>query len=153
MKGRSFGVEVKGIKDLSSMIWAGQNKTLQATQQALYAEAQMILAHSKEQVPFRYGVLSSSGMVHDPYTVGNKAAVEISYGGAAIDYAWVQHENMKFRHAPGRKAKYLQDPVEEAKENLRDRIIANVDAILKRRIGQSPEWVNFGQAVVEDEEF
>jgi hypothetical protein len=149
MKRGKMQVEVSGIKSLSTMLWAGQNKTLDATKEALYAEAQIILAESKEQVPFRYGVLSSSGMVHQPFIVGKKAAVEISYGGAAIDYALVQHENMTYRHAPGRKAKYLEDPVEEATKDLQARLLHTVDALLKRRIGQVSEWVNFGQTVLE----
>lgn len=152
MKRGKMQVEVSGIKDLSSMIWAGQKRTLEVTQEALYAEAQTILAESKQQVPFRFGVLSSSGMVHDPYIVGKKAAVEISYGGAAIDYALVQHENMTYRHAPGRKAKYLEDPVLAASLDLKERIVYVVDALLKRRIGQTPEWVNFGQSTVEVDE-
>lgn len=133
-------IEVTGLRDVAAVIHAGNKQVLDATKQALYVEAHEILRESKKQVPFRYGVLSGSGMVHQPYQVGGKAAVEISYGGGAVDYAWVQHENLKFRHAEGRKAKYLEDPVADARERLGMRIRHLVEYIL-RRSGAVPPWL------------
>lgn len=133
-------IEVTGLRDIATLIEAGQKNVLDATKEALYAEAQVILAESKRQVPFRYGVLSSSGMVHQPYSVGKKAAVEISYGGGAVDYAWIQHENLMFRHAEGRKAKYLEDPVADAKARLEIRIRQLVMLILRRK-GAVPDYL------------
>jgi len=134
-------IEVTGLRDVAAILHAGDKKVLDATKEALYAEAQVILAESKRQVPFRQGILSGSGMVHEPYQVGKKAAVEISYGGGAVDYAWVQHENLKFRHAPGRKAKYLEDPVADARDRLGQRIKLLVGYIL-RRSGAVPPWLD-----------
>lgn len=134
-------VEVTGLRDVAAVLLAGQKNVVDATKEALYAEAHVVLAESKRQVPFRHGALSGSGMVHQPYSVGNKAAVEISYGGAAVDYAFVQHENLKFRHAPGRKAKYLEDPVVDARDRLGQRIRFLVAHIL-RRSGAVPPWLD-----------
>lgn len=141
MSKKLIAIEVTGLRDVAAVLLAGQKNVLDATKQALYAEAQVVLAESKRQVPFRYGALSGSGMVHEPYSVGNKAAVEISYGGAAVDYAFVQHENLNFRHAPGRKAKYLEDPVVDAQGRLAQRIRLLVAHIL-RRSGAVPAWLD-----------
>jgi hypothetical protein len=127
-------VTVEGLGDLRAVLAAANRKeTGDAMKEVLYAEAQEVLQESKRQVPFRLGVLSASGMVHEPFTVGAKVAVEISYGGAAIDYALEQHENEKFRHAPGRKAKYLEDPVTDASGRLAARMRQRIAVLLRRR--------------------
>lgn len=149
MSKKLIHIQVSGLSDVAAVLAAGQKNILHATKQALYAEAQVVLSESKRQVPFRYGALSGSGMVHQPYSVGNKAAVEISYGGAAVDYAFVQHENLNFRHAPGRKAKYLEDPVVDARDRLGERIKLLVEHIL-RRSGAVPPWIDSDYAENED---
>lgn len=140
MNKKLMHIEVTGLRDIASLIAAGQKNVIDATKEALYAEANVILAESKRQVPFRLGVLSGSGMVHDPFVVGKKVGVEISYGGGAVDYAWVQHENLEFRHAFGRKAKYLEDPVADAKDRLGVRIRQLVMVVLRRK-GVVPEFL------------
>lgn len=134
-------IEVKGLRDVAALIHAGKTKIADATKEALYAEASVILAESKKQVPFRRGILSGSGMVHQPYQAGKKVAVEISYGGGAVDYAWVQHENLFYRHAPGRKAKYLEDPVADASARLEERVRKMVAYILRRK-HDVPPWLD-----------
>jgi hypothetical protein len=157
MSKKLMHIEVTGLRDVAAVLFAGEHKVLDATKEALYAEAQVVLADSKRQVPFRDGYLSGSGMVHQPYQVGKKAAVEISYGGAAVDYAWVQHETLpyfvngveKFKHAPGRKAKYLEDPVSDASERLGQRIRFLVEHILRRK-GSVPPWLDSDYAENEE---
>jgi len=132
-----FNVEVEGFAEAMALL-SVKNKVIPATMEALYAEAQMVLAESKRQVPFRVGALSGSGMVHQPYSVGSKVAVEISYGGAAVDYALVQHENTDFKHAEGRKAKYLEDPIADAQGRLALNIASRVRIMLGKR-GEIPQ--------------
>ena len=132
-----FNVEVEGFAEAMALL-SVQKKVIPATMEALYAEAQMVLAESKRQVPYRIGALSGSGMVHQPYSVGSKVAVEISYGGAAVDYAMVQHENTDFKHAGGRKAKYLEDPIADAQGRLASNIASRVRIMLGKR-GETPQ--------------
>lgn len=88
---------------------------------ALYTVANGVFNQSQDLVPFEEGHLQSSGQV--TYKVGgDKAEVTISYGGAAALYAYDQHENMTYRHAEGRQAHYLSDPME--------RIAPMIDVIL-----------------------
>ena len=62
-------------------------------------------------VPHKEGTLEGSGMT-EPVKSG--IGVRISFGGPAEMYAAVQHEDEGLSHAPGRQAKYLQTPFQEA---------------------------------------
>lgn len=59
---------------------------------ALYAEASIIMAQSKQIVPVDMGTLRSSGHVQLPETHGSKVSVRLGYGGAAAKYAVYVHE-------------------------------------------------------------
>lgn len=58
-------------------------------------------------VPRDTGVLASTGRVTGPDTKGKgRGVVEITYGGAAAQYALRQHETLEYRHRLG-EARYL----------------------------------------------
>lgn len=95
---------------------------------ALYFEGELIMTRSKEEfVPVDLGTLKNSGMVSPPEFSGNAVVVELSYGGAASDYAIIQHENLEFRHKVG-GAKYLERPLKEATAGMLRRIAASLQA-------------------------
>lgn len=143
-----YEIKVSGGQALINLFGRAASEMKPAIAEALYAEAHGILRESRKQVPFRFGALSSSGRVHDPFTAGDSTAVEITYGGVAggkstgdfVGYAVVQHENMKFRHAEGRKAKYLFDPAMDAVEGFAARMRIRVEAVLKRRNAYDAWW-------------
>lgn len=64
---------------------------------------QFVLEEARRQVPHDTGALERSGAID----------AEGFEGTVSFDtpYAIEQHENRKYRHEPGRKAKYLEDPV------------------------------------------
>jgi hypothetical protein len=130
-------VTIKGFDELFSSLTSVAKNVTPAAGEALVVEAASILRQSRKEVPFDKGVLSSSGRIHEPFIVGNKAGVEISYGGATdmgeVKYAEIQHENETFRHAPGRKAFYLRDPVDDARENFNVRFARNVKKVLANK--------------------
>lgn len=64
-----------------------------------------LAAVSKDQVPLDQGPLKNSCAV-DVNDDGSEGTV--SYD---TPYAVIQHENTRFHHQRGRKAKYLEDPV------------------------------------------
>jgi hypothetical protein len=70
--------------------------------------AEGTMTESKKECPVMDGVLVNSGTVtmHD-----KDIHATLSYGGPAEAYAVVQHERLDFKHARGKKAKYLEDPV------------------------------------------
>ena len=132
--------QVVYVDGLTSVISLGRRVVTGYTgniKEALYAEAQAILATSREIVPFDRGALSSSGRVHDPFMVGKTTSVEITYGGAAggdemVNYAIIQHENEDFKHADDRQAYYLQEPMMDASEGLSARLAQRIQGIIDR---------------------
>lgn len=75
----------------------------------LLLAAEHVLALSKDVVPLDEAALSRSGT----------ATVDESTLTAAVSfdtpYAVVQHERLDYRHAPGRQAKYLEQPLNASK--------------------------------------
>lgn len=94
---------------------------------ALYVEGERIMTLSKrDYVPVDMGVLRGSGQVEQPHVRGTHAEVVLGYGGAASDYALVQHERLDFAHTVG-GAKYLELPVNMAAQGLGERLARHAE--------------------------
>lgn len=96
---------------------------------ALFVEAERIMADSRERVPVDDGSLRASGIVLLPEIKGDGAEVEFGYGGAAADYAEIQHERLDYSHTVG-EAKFLERPTLEAADGLESRLAS----IIKSRL-------------------
>lgn len=97
--------------------------------QALFAEATVVLNESKKIVPYRTRALQSSGTVERPVTQGTQHSVEISYGGSSASYALYVHEIPKnYNH--GRQWKYLETPAlahaDKFMRKVKERIVAHL---------------------------
>ena len=94
----------------------------------LLVEGNKIMTRSKKVfVPVDKGPLKSSGHVQSPVIRKTSATVILGFGGAASDYALVQHERTDFNHPGQGQAKYLEQPVNEAKKGFGNRIARNID--------------------------
>lgn len=77
------------------------------SRRGMHAAMDFLATESKKEVPLRDGPLRDS------------CAVSVSDSGMTgccsydTPYAVVQHENMQFQHQRGRKAKYLEDPLND----------------------------------------
>lgn len=91
----------------------------------LTAAAEHILQVSRTQVPLEEGTLERSGV----------ASVDASSLTASVSYDTVyaarQHEELTWRHDEGRKAKYLEDPMNDEVGTVRDLIVAAVRRSLR----------------------
>ena len=106
-------ITLRGWERLENAFRVMPVQTSNAIASSLYKTATKVFNESQAQVPFRRGILSNSGFVSPPINLGaGQVMVRIGYGGAAAPYAYEQHYNLNYRHAPGRKALYLSDPVE-----------------------------------------
>ena len=86
---------------------------------ALQDVAEYVLGESIQQVPHEEGDLQSSGKVS---VDEGSSMVAVSYD---TPYAVRQHEEMTYQHDdPGRKAKYLEDPLNAAANGPAQAIIA-----------------------------
>ena len=92
---------------------------------ALYQEAQVEMMESKKRCPVDVGTLRASGHVLKPIMEGRKISIDLVYGGAAEDYAVVQHEALDFHHTVG-QARYLASVLEESESSMGQRIAARV---------------------------
>lgn len=84
-----------------------KNTVTAACQKGVWSALDHLAAVSKEQVPLDHGPLKNSCYVG---VSGDGTEGVVSYD---TPYAVVQHENMKYHHQRGRKAKYLEDPVND----------------------------------------
>lgn len=123
--------EFENMERLIGLLVRGGRQAPTLLGRALYDEANVMFNESQDQVPMDTGVLRSSGNVHAPAISHGEVLVEISYGGAAAPYALRQHENEEYKHAPGRKAKYLSDPVEDGLPDLGRNITDRLEAMVR----------------------
>lgn len=110
---KGFDVELKGQKELLAKMEKAQREVTRVLAGSLYVAGNLIMMQAKDQVPFRTGVLKSSGRVFEPQTVGDEVSVDLGFGGAAGEYAVIVHENGRgasFNN--GKKAHYLSDPMQ-----------------------------------------
>ena len=84
--------------------------------------AQWVLAEATQQVPLEDGDLMHSGKVI--VDEANRRA----YVSFDTPYAVRQHEDMTYQHDSGRKAKYLEDPINAAARGP-------AKALIQRRLG------------------
>lgn len=83
-------------------------KTLRdAAERAVMLAGEHVLGEATKIVPLEEGTLSRSGKV-TAETQADAAVAAVSYD---TPYAARQHEDMGFRHDPGRRAKYLEGPL------------------------------------------
>lgn len=92
---------------------------------ALHAEANNILKEAMDQCPVETGTLRRSGTVDEPKVNKKNITVEIGFN---TEYAAAVHERIGARHKIG-KAKYLEDPVNEAAPGLAGRLKARLGGV------------------------
>lgn len=80
---------------------------LAAAEKAVGTAAEHVLGESTKVVPIEEGTLSRSGRT-DTERDGATVVAAVSYG---TPYAVRQHEDLSYRHDPGRTAKYLEGPL------------------------------------------
>jgi hypothetical protein len=124
-------VVTEGMDELARLLVKGGAVAVAATGRALYAEANDIFNKSQAQVPVDTGALRSSGHVSLPVATPRSIEVTIGYGGAAAPYAYYVHENLEANHPKGGKAKYLEDPSNEAIGGILERVAGYVDAAIR----------------------
>lgn len=77
---------------------------------SIYQDGERIMATSNDLCPVETGALRASGHVTADEAAG---LVTLEYGGPAAPYAFIQHEDLEYRHPVG-QAKFLEQPFIEA---------------------------------------
>lgn len=89
----------------------GQNRS--AANLGVKLGAEFLLAKANETVPHLDGILEQSGTVSS-----DDLTAAVSYGGAAKDYAVVQHERLDFHHPGKGRAKWLELALMENRKQI-----------------------------------
>ncbi|MFG3174938.1 hypothetical protein ACGFZC_07645 [[Kitasatospora] papulosa] len=96
-----------------------------AAERGVLMAGEYVLGESQAVVPIDEAALSRSGTVSvDPGTLTSA----ISYD---TPYAVRQHEEMTWRHAPGRQAKYLEQPLVQSRAQVQAIIAAQLRRALR----------------------
>ncbi|MFI9824413.1 hypothetical protein ACIHFC_28775 [Streptomyces sp. NPDC052013] len=96
-----------------------------AAARGLYLGAEYVLGESQAVVPIDEGTLQSSGTA----SVDEGALMAmVSYD---TPYAARQHEELDWRHAPGRQAKYLEQPLNACRGVVQALIAAELRRALR----------------------
>lgn len=95
-----------------------------AAQRGVGLAAEEVLGEAKKIVPHETGVLERSGRADVARNRGGLARASIQFDAP---YSAIQHENMHYRHKKGRKAKYLEGPLNSNK----NKVLAIVAAALR----------------------
>lgn len=120
-------IDKDGLTDILAKAGA---EGLQACKQAVSEEAQLIFRDSQKIVPVETGTLRRSGVVEPAKEEGTSVSVTIGYGGAASDYALRQHEDLSYKHAQGKQAKYLEEPFRKKAKDVAANIYKRIERIL-----------------------
>jgi hypothetical protein len=91
-----------------------------------YGMAEEIMTDAKQNyVPVDDGILRASGHVKAPQYVGDDVHIILAFGGAAEDYAVIQHEALNYQHTVG-EAKYLEKPWLAKRDSISGRVAAAI---------------------------
>jgi len=116
-----FTFELKGTAEVHAKIAEALRSMSGKAEAALYQEAEREMAASKLRVPVDTGTLRDSGHVQQPERDASGVSVTMGYGGAAEDYAIIQHESLELHHTVG-QAKFLESVLQESAPHLLERI-------------------------------
>ena len=97
----------------------------QAAERGVLMAAEYVLGESQAVVPIDEAALSRSGSVSVDASTLTSA---VSYD---TPYAVRQHEQMDYRHAPGRQAKYLEQPLFQSRGQVQAIIAAQLRRALR----------------------
>lgn len=136
-----FTVRLTGIDKVIALAQKSADVRV-AVERAVFAEANTVLNESKKIVPVAFGTLRDSGRVEAPDTSGGKTVVEVTYGGAAQQYALIVHEvppgsggrwGTGMSHGAGKTYKYLENPANAHRDkfvrNVKERIVYYLKAM------------------------
>lgn len=116
-------LEIKYTSRISEIKTRVHDAAINAAAEGMYN----VLTDSQTLVPLDKGPLQESGQV----TI-TKNAVYVSYGrGRSRKYAVDQHENMMYRHLPGRQAKYLEQPFRARSQEIMSAVARDVKDALQ----------------------
>ena len=122
---------ITGTAELRRKLAAAGPLAVTALAAASVEEMERVMAEAKARTPVDTGTLRASGHVAPPDVGASLVKVVAGFGGAASDYAIVQHERLDFNHPSG-EAKFLERPFLERAKMMPRSLARGVELALKR---------------------
>src|SRR3990167_4810382 len=101
---------ITGTAELRRKLAAAGPLAVTALAAASVEEMEKVMAEAKARTPVDTGTLRASGHVAPPDVGASSVKVVAGFGGAASDYAIVQHERLDFNHPGVGEPKFLERP-------------------------------------------
>jgi hypothetical protein len=118
-------MEIKGLTGLRKRLESLEDKHARGYEVGSKLAGLALLRASQELVPVQTGNLRNSGRVQSSGS-GFQTITEVGYFG--VNYAVKVHEDLEARHAPGKQAKFLEQPAREMRQQLIDIIVKHTKA-------------------------
>ncbi len=122
-----MGIRITGLDKLQARLKKSGVNAAKELAGGLNVEAERIMKIAIPLTPVDEGILVNSHRVEPPVIKRNSASVVLGFGGAASDYALIQHERTDFNHPGQGQAKFLEQPVNAAKQGFGNRIARHLD--------------------------
>lgn len=119
-------IRVKGLAAVKASVRRLGKQAKKEFERALIAEGEQIMEAADELVPKDTGYLRSTAFTQLDRT---RAGVTLELGYNA-EYAIYVHERLDLFHEPPTQAKFLEVPVEDAKEHMADRIAEKIARVM-----------------------
>lgn len=108
-----------------------QGEIQQAYARQLYQSGEEVMTAAKELTPVDTGALRASGHVQQPKIDGGKVSVTLGFGGPAVAYAEVVHEDLAANHGVG-QAKFLEQPLVQRQSQIQHALDDAVNEALRK---------------------
>ncbi len=119
---------LKGEREARARLRAFKDKFTAAMTDFTDREAEELVAIIRQEwVPVDQGDLRDSGKSERVKTGKTTKATRVVFGGPKAPYAWLQHENLDFRHRVG-SAKFVERPLFRKMSGMSVRLAADVRA-------------------------
>lgn len=117
-------IKQSGCKEAAAMLRGMARAVITEPVRVAYQTSEAIMTRAKQLVPVEWGTLRASGFVEIA-----DGQIVLGFGGAAEQYAAVQHEDLTLNHPNGGQAKFLEQPFVEMTQDLPQRMM---DAVLEK---------------------
>lgn len=110
-------VKITGMNQVLNNLKKATNEMGKKAQRGLKKGGLFLQRESQKIVPVDLGLLNKSVKTENIGGSGFDADIVVHYGAGA-DYAVYVHEDMDAKHKAGKKAKYLEGPAREKKQEI-----------------------------------
>lgn len=112
---KPFAVNITGVQEVINKLAESGRITGERLAQRMVVAGVFIQKESQKIVPIKTSVLKNSAYTRNVGGPGFDADIVVGY---IPHYAVYVHENLQAKHAPGKEAKYLENPIKRNQKRI-----------------------------------